>query len=139
MTYSKLGYQSQPTTVVVGTSDVSGIRVNLSHNPRNIERVIDDQIRAGDPPCSGTSRACDAYSFGPHHDGDFRAFLVWKTNDANLELELRCEGQVVDQASRPGVTILELNTRLKGGRMCEIRVIHAGTPQLYTLFLTYLS
>jgi hypothetical protein len=138
LTFARSEFQTGTTSVTVASADVSGVRVNLRPTPRIVDSgAIDARIGPDDPSCFGTSRPCDSYPVGAHNDGVVEVYITWSNDDTELDLELRCNENVVEESTRKG-TLDELNARVKGGEECFLNVIHrGGGGQLYRLFLKY--
>ena len=93
------------------------------------------EIASEQATCHGTSRSCDNFPFFPHHDGRVEVQLLWETDGAELDLEIRCNDELVAEAYRKGGTMEELNEFVAGGRPCEVQVLHSGDSTKYRLFL----
>ena len=94
-------------------------------------------ISADTPSCTGTSRACHVYQTGAHHDGTLEVYLQWRTDDTDLDVEVRCNDQVVYESFRKGGLLEDFHTPIPGGQACEVRVLHSGGPQQYRLYLKF--
>jgi hypothetical protein len=136
VTLSKADYTTQAVTVTVGSSNVSGVQVNLSPSPLIISEIIDTSIAPG-PPCSGSTKTCHIYPTGAHHEGRVRVFVVWSTDDTDLDLELWCNDRLLKEQSQKAGTIDEINELVPGGQACHVRVVLNGAPQRYRIFLDY--
>lgn len=137
LTASKTDYETHTMSVTVGSADVTGLRISLPPSPRIVSVEHMGAIAPEDPSCFGTSRPCDVYPTGAHHRGRIEALVLWETDLAELDLELRCDEEVVAESFRKGGTSEELNAEAPGGQACEIHVIGGGEPQNYRLILRY--
>jgi len=138
LSFARPEFETRSMNITVSNSDVGGVQVNLSPTPRIVDTgAIDARIGPDDPSCLGTSRPCDVYPVGAHHDGRVEVHLTWLDDDTELDLEVRCNDAVVAESTRKG-TLEELNERIPGGQKCELHVIHrGGGTQDYRIFLKY--
>jgi hypothetical protein len=126
----KGGYDDQVRSVTLSDA---GATVTFALRPKEetIERTSTDRLGQDDPNCSGSSKPCRRYDFGVHHDGEVTADLSWVSSDADLDIELRCDSQVVATAAESkGNTINEsLVAEVRAGQRCELRVVHQSGPE----------
>jgi hypothetical protein len=137
LTFTKGGYETRMVAVAVNNSNVSGVQVNLSPTPRIVSTVDDASLEEGDPACYGTSRPCDVYQTGAHSSGVVEVYMQWETEDADLDLELRCNDEVIEESFRKGGRLEEMNARVPGGQQCEVHVLHKGAKVKYRIFLKF--
>ena len=135
---SKAEYVTQTRAVTVTSANVSGIQMNLAPTPRRVHNEFDGRMRGDGPSCAGTSRSCHVYPAGAHNTGRVEAFIAWSSDDAIFDLELRCDGDVVEESIDKGDgKVREINVEVRGGRACELHVIFTGDEATYGLFLTH--
>jgi hypothetical protein len=137
LTVSLADHDAQTIPVAVAGANLS-VTVNLSPAARTIESGFDARIEPDDPGCHGSSRACDRYETGAHHSGTIEATLMWTSSDADLDIQVRCDGEVVATGVQGGDRISEtVSVDVEGGRACEVLVLLNGVPQDYTIELSY--
>lgn len=137
LTASRSDYETTTAQVDVTSGDLSGILLNMAPNPRTIDVEHKGSIAPLDPSCHGNTKPCDRYETGAHHGGTVRVFLIWESSDADLEVELRCDGEIVEESAEGGSLIEELITSVPGGQACEVFVLLKGEATEYGLFLTF--
>ena len=135
LTASKADFDTRTMQVIVGTSNVSGLQINMPPTFRiiTVEHIV--AIAPEEPSCHGTTRPCDVYTFSTHHAGRFEATLEWSNDVAELDLELRCGGEVVEEAMRKGGTTEEMVAQVPADRGCELNVFGGGDPATYKLVM----
>jgi hypothetical protein len=137
VTVSLADHEPQSIPVTVSGANVS-VTVNLAPVARTVEASHDARIEPDDPPCHGTSRACDRYETGAHHSGTIEATVTWTSSDADLDLQVRCDGELVASGVQGGDRISEsVTVDVEGGRACEVLVLLNGVPQNYTIELAF--
>lgn len=134
---AKAGYETKTVPVTVSGANVSGIQVNLMPVFRLVDRVINAELKPGDPSCPGTTRSCHSYPIMSHHGGDVRAFAAWSTTAADFDFEFWCGGSLVEKRGIAGGEHDEILPRIGAGQSCEVHVLHTGARLPYTLYLTY--
>lgn len=137
LTATKADYNTTTMSVTVGSSDVSGLRISLPPSPGVVSVEFMGRIASEEQTCHGTSRSCDTYPFNPHHDGRVEVQLLWETDGAELDLEVRCNDELEAEAYRKGGTMEEMNEFIRGGRPCELQVLHSGDATNYRVFLKH--
>ena len=137
LTVSKADFTTTTRSVTVTSSDVAVPRINLPTAPGVVSAEHMGQIGPEEQTCHGTSRSCDNYPFNPHHDGRVEVQLTWESDATELDIEVRCNNELVAEAYRKGGTMEEMNEFVPGGRPCEVQVLHSGDPTKYRLFLKY--
>ncbi len=134
---AKSGYETQTTSVTVSGADVTGLQVRMQPVFRLVDREISAELAPESPPCAGTTRPCNSYTFGSHHGGDVRAFAAWDNDKADFDFEFRCNGTLVERRGISGGNHDEILPRIGAGQTCAIYVLHSGARMRYTLYLTY--
>jgi hypothetical protein len=137
LTVTKTDYETQTVSINVANADVSGVRVNLRPSPRIVQAEFHGELEEGDSPCEGTSRPCDVYQVGAHNAGVVEAFMIWESDLTEFDLELRCDGKVIEEAFKKGGVLEDMHADVSAGRQCELHVLQSGPKQEYTLHLKY--
>ncbi len=137
LTASKTDYDTRTLQVIVGSSSVSGLQINMPPTFRIVTEEHLASIAPEDPACHGTTRPCDVFTFSTHHTGRFEATLQWGNDLAELDLELRCNGNVVAEANQKGGTSEELTAQVPHDQSCELNVFGGGDPAAYKLVMKY--
>jgi hypothetical protein len=135
--FSKTDFETRMLTVTVGSSDVTGLVVSLPPANRIVSAEYEGKLAPEEATCHGTSRSCDDYPAGAHHPGRVEAFVTWPSDNTELDLELRCNNELVEEAFKKGGTTEELSATVRGGEACRIHVLHSGEPVTYRLFLKH--
>lgn len=137
LTVTKADFTTTTRSVTVASSDVAVPRISLPAAPRIVSAEYEGQIASEEATCHGTSRSCDDYPVGAHNPGRVEAFLTWGSDETELDMELRCNFELIEEALKDGGTTEELNAEVKGGQECRIHVLHSGEKTTYRLFIKY--
>jgi len=137
LTASRSDYETTTAPIDVMDSDLSGIQLSLAPSPRIVDVEYKGSLAPEDPSCHGNTKPCDRYEAGAHDDGTVRVFLVWESSDADLDVELRCNGEIVDESAEEGGTIEEMISAVPGGQACEVFVLLKGAATEYGIFITF--
>ena len=145
---SKGGYGDQVITVTLPADAGRIIEFNLEPQSDRLNRERSGIISGDNSPCHGGSLPCVRYDFPVHHSDSVSASLLWTSSDAELNLELRCNGELIvrqttrneGEVSRDGETYLsmDLEGEAQKGKMCEVRILHVDGPeQKYILVVSH--
>jgi hypothetical protein len=137
LTLTRTDYVTQTVPVSVTNANVTGVQVSLAPTPRTVREEHNATIRGDGPSCFGTSRSCHVYKTGTHNDGLVQAFMTWTAKDANFNIELRCNNEVVDESLQKEPLVIEMRTEVKAGQACELHVLFTGDEVAYGLFISY--
>jgi hypothetical protein len=137
LTVTKADFTTTTQSVTVGSSDVALPRISLPAAPRIVSADYEGSLGPEEATCHGTSRSCDDYPVGAHNPGRVEAFLTWGSDETELDMELRCNNEVIEEALKDGGTTEELSAVVPGGQSCRIHVMHSGEKTNYRLSLKY--
>lgn len=137
LTAAKADFETRTLAVTVSTANVSGLTLNMRPT-RIIETEYNGELTGHDERCGGTSLPCDVYPVVTHSDGVLTAFLVWSTPNVRFDLELVCNGILLDEALEKEDFVREARTDVKATQQCEARVmLRGGESSKYGLFLKH--
>jgi hypothetical protein len=122
LTAQAADHQEQTLPVTVAGANLN-VQVNLSPASRTVESEYDARIDSDDPPCHGGSHACDRYETGAHHSGTIEATVTWTSSDATLDLQVRCDGELVASGTVVDRISKTVTADVEGGRACEVHVL----------------
>lgn len=137
LTLTKADYQTTTRSVTVASGDVTVPQISLPPTPRIVSEEHMGALGPDEAVCHGTSRSCDAYYAGSHNPGRVEAQVTWSSDATELDLELRCNDELVEEAFKKGGTSEELGAEIPGGKRCALHVLHSGDATNYRLFLRY--
>ena len=134
----KAGFNSLTQSVTVAGANVTGLTLNLRPTARIIDEIQDRRASPNNPPCAGTTRACQVVPIASHNDGESRFFVAWNNVNDELDLEFWCGGTRIAQGQLDGLGADEVSPAIVAGRSCELHIINVSNSSfIFTLYLTY--
>ncbi len=144
---SKDGYSEQVISFTLPADATTTLRFNLEPKADTVTNERSGTLGQDNSVCSGSSYPCARIDWASHHEGDVEATVLWSSSDADIFLELRCNGEVLatqtdfaGQQARSGEVYLtkELTGTSRKGQICEVRAVHkSGPEQKYTLVVSH--
>ena len=134
----KAGFNSLTQSITVAGANVTGLTLSLRPTARIIDEKQDRRISPNDPPCAGTTRACQVVPIASHNDGESRFFVAWNNLKDELDVEFWCGGALITRGQLDGLGADEVSPAIVAGRSCELHIINASNSSfLFDLYLTY--
>jgi hypothetical protein len=134
VTASRENYGEQILPLTLPADQGRVLNFGLTPEAAIIEVESEQQLSQDDAICHGSSLPCKRFEFGVHHTGMVEATLQWNTSDANLDLQVRCNEQIVATGTATSTVSEALSHEVHAGQLCEVRVQHtSGVPDRFLL------